>query len=135
MVGMPALLQGLLRGTRWVAIGVAAGLALPAPSALSAQPPWPGGASTASPVQAQARGAQRPVSAKTATAGRKAAPAAAAANPYGQREDVLAFARDVAERQGLPLPWVAAHLAQAQRLPQVQRLIMPPPPVMKSLRR
>jgi membrane-bound lytic murein transglycosylase B len=62
-------------------------------------------------------------------------PAAAKRNPgnvvgapaYGSREDVRAFAAEVAERRGLDAGWVAAQLAQARRIDSVQRLMMPPP--------
>jgi membrane-bound lytic murein transglycosylase B len=40
---------------------------------------------------------------------------------------VVAFSQDVAQRRGLDPQWVQAQLAQARRLPAVQRLIMPPP--------
>ena len=54
--------------------------------------------------------------------------AAEAATPaYGARADVLQFAAEVAERRGLDREWVAAQLAQARRLPAVQKAIMPPP--------
>ena len=36
-----------------------------------------------------------------------------------------AFAAEVAERRGLPAPWIEAQLAQAQRLDAVRKLIMP----------
>jgi membrane-bound lytic murein transglycosylase B len=54
-------------------------------------------------------------------------PAAAAEAAYGAREDVLAFAADVAERRQLPQAWIASQLAQAQRLEAVRKLVMPPP--------
>ena len=62
-----------------------------------------------------------PGKAKTRAAHETAAPA------YGMRPDVLRFAADVAERRGLERDWVAAQLAQAHRLPAVQKAIMPPP--------
>jgi lytic murein transglycosylase B len=46
---------------------------------------------------------------------------------YGQRDDVQAFAADLAARRALDPAWVAAQLARAQRVAAVQRLIMPPP--------
>ena len=55
------------------------------------------------------------------------AAAAQAGEPYGLREDVRRFAAELAERRGLDAGWVEAQLAQARRLPAVQRLIMPPP--------
>jgi membrane-bound lytic murein transglycosylase B len=47
---------------------------------------------------------------------------------YGPREDVQAFAREVAQRQPQLDPhWIAQTLAQARFVPDVARLIMPPP--------
>lgn len=46
---------------------------------------------------------------------------------YGRRDDVMALARHVAERQGLDVQWVSDALAQARYLPSVARFIMPPP--------
>jgi membrane-bound lytic murein transglycosylase B len=45
---------------------------------------------------------------------------------YGRRDDVMALAADIAERQSLPRDWVEAQLAQARLQPSVQRLIAPP---------
>ena len=46
---------------------------------------------------------------------------------YGRRDDVMRFAGEVAERRGLPQPWVEAALARARYLPNVARYIMPAP--------
>lgn len=46
---------------------------------------------------------------------------------YGRREDVLAFARQVAGRIGAEPEWVAEQLGQARYQPSVARLVMPPP--------
>jgi membrane-bound lytic murein transglycosylase B len=46
---------------------------------------------------------------------------------YGRREDVTAFARRVAERQGLDAEWTISQLAQARYQPAVAKLVMPPP--------
>lgn len=46
---------------------------------------------------------------------------------YGQREDVMQFADEVAERNHLDKAWVEAQLSQARFQPAVVRLIMPPP--------
>ena len=54
-------------------------------------------------------------------------PASAAAGYGSQRDDVRAFAAEVAERRQLPPEWVQAQLAQARRQPTAQRLMMPPP--------
>jgi membrane-bound lytic murein transglycosylase B len=53
--------------------------------------------------------------------------AAAAGTAYGRREDVLRFADEVAARHGLEPSTLTRQLAEARKLPSVQRLIMPPP--------
>jgi membrane-bound lytic murein transglycosylase B len=50
---------------------------------------------------------------------------AADALRYGPREDVMRFADDVAQRQGLDASWVRAALERARYNPAVARLIMP----------
>jgi membrane-bound lytic murein transglycosylase B len=46
---------------------------------------------------------------------------------YGQREDVMRFADEVAERRGLDAAWLRGALAQSRYMPRVARFIMPPP--------
>lgn len=46
---------------------------------------------------------------------------------YGQRDDVMRFAADVAARRGLDAEWVKAQLAQSRFVPNVAKFIMPPP--------
>jgi membrane-bound lytic murein transglycosylase B len=46
---------------------------------------------------------------------------------YGQREDVMRFATEIAERQSLDADWVQAALQRARFIPTVGRFIMPPP--------
>jgi membrane-bound lytic murein transglycosylase B len=46
---------------------------------------------------------------------------------YGQREDVMRFAVEVAERHKLDPGWVRETLAQSRFVPSVARFIMPPP--------
>jgi len=46
---------------------------------------------------------------------------------YGQRADVMQFAAEVAQRQGLDVVWVRSALAQSRFMPAVAKLIMPPP--------
>lgn len=46
---------------------------------------------------------------------------------YGQREDVMRFATELAERRGLDVNWVKAALAEARYVPNVVKFIMPPP--------
>jgi membrane-bound lytic murein transglycosylase B len=50
-----------------------------------------------------------------------------AGTPLGARDDVLAFARELAARHDLDPAWVAAQLTQARRVPAIQRLILPTP--------
>ncbi|MGA0613051.1 lytic murein transglycosylase B [Caldimonas sp. KR1-144] len=46
---------------------------------------------------------------------------------YGRREDLMAWATEVAERRGFATDWTRELLSQARLVPQVQRLIAPPP--------
>ena len=46
---------------------------------------------------------------------------------YGQREDLMRFGAELADRRGLDVPWVQSALAEARYVPTVARLIMPPP--------
>ena len=46
---------------------------------------------------------------------------------YGQREDVMHFGAELAERRGLDAAWVQAALQQARFVPTVTKFIMPPP--------
>ena len=83
------------------------------------------------PAKATAATAQatKPVKAVKTAKGHKPAkrPAPAMPGTWAQSPDVAAFAADVAERNGLPMAWVQAQLAQARRVESVRRLIMPPP--------
>jgi membrane-bound lytic murein transglycosylase B len=61
---------------------------------------------------------------------RAAAVAAAQANTgpsYANNETMRAFAEDVAQRNGMPLPWVLGALSQARRIEAARSLVMPPP--------
>lgn len=80
----------------------------------------------------EAAAAKRAAQAPAKTAPRKPTAAARADDApdvvtYGRRDDVMAFADEVATRQGLDAAWVRQQLAQARYLPSVARLIMPPP--------
>ena len=46
---------------------------------------------------------------------------------YGHRDDVMAFAAQVAEARQLDRDWVASQLARARYQPRIARLVMPPP--------
>jgi membrane-bound lytic murein transglycosylase B len=98
-------------------LGLAAMAAVGGPAALLAGP-------------ARATGA--PARPHPARAGKPAAAAArqgSAAEPiaYGQREDAVALADQLAAQHALPPGWARAQLARARHVPAVARLIMPPP--------
>ena len=46
--------------------------------------------------------------------------------PYGQREDVMRMADDIAARRDLDPAWVRQTLAQARLVPSIPRLMLPP---------
>jgi membrane-bound lytic murein transglycosylase B len=46
---------------------------------------------------------------------------------YGQREDAMRLADDIAQRNGWPREWVRDQISQARYVSTVARLIMPPP--------
>lgn len=46
---------------------------------------------------------------------------------YGQRDDVMRFGAELAERRGLETAWVQAALQRARFQPSVAKFIMPPP--------
>jgi membrane-bound lytic murein transglycosylase B len=46
---------------------------------------------------------------------------------YGEREDVMRFAGEVADRHALDAAWLRSALAQSRFIPSVTRFIMPPP--------
>ena len=46
---------------------------------------------------------------------------------YASRPEAMAFAVDLALRRNLDVEWVRQQIAQAQRLPQVARLMLPAP--------
>ena len=71
-------------------------------------------ATTATPAKA-AKPAKADKASKTATVG------------YDQHPLAREFAAEVAARRGLEAAWLHTALARAQRLPAVQKLIMPPP--------
>jgi membrane-bound lytic murein transglycosylase B len=90
-------------------------------------------AQAASPQKAGSKSAGAKTSARkkavkaTASTAATATTAANAGTAYGRREDVLRFAAEVAARHGMDAAVLEQHLAQARKLPAVQRLIMPPP--------
>jgi membrane-bound lytic murein transglycosylase B len=55
-------------------------------------------------------------------------PSAAAPGPlYATRDDAMRFADDLAARRDLDREWVRQAIGQSQQLPQVSRLMQPPP--------
>jgi membrane-bound lytic murein transglycosylase B len=70
------------------------------------------------------------VSKKTTSKASKSAPQG---TPYAQRDDVMRFADDVAERRNLDKEWVRQALAQSQFIPSVQRLMRPMQPSASGL--
>lgn len=81
----------------------------------------PASAAKKSPAQAAQKNAQKTV--QKATQKPAAKPTSKA---YGTAPRVRDFAIDVAQRRNLPLDQVLGALSKAQRVPSVQRLIMPP---------
>ena len=80
--------------------------------------------------KAQARQAQkRPQKTRSqkTTQARPTPVSTATGTAYGRRDDILQFATLLTQRHGLEPGWAEKHLTQAQLLPTVQRLIMPPP--------
>lgn len=71
----------------------------------------------------RAASASRPASAKAAST----AATPGTAGSYGPREDIQAFAAEMAGRRGLDSTWIVKELAQARRSETVQRLMMPGP--------
>jgi membrane-bound lytic murein transglycosylase B len=98
----------------------------PAPAAASAP------AKSARAAQGKAAAAAHGKAAKAARRHRgKAAPVRDDDAPdsvlYGRRDDVMAFAAQVAEERGLDRAWVEAQLARARHQPAVAKAIMPAP--------
>jgi membrane-bound lytic murein transglycosylase B len=60
---------------------------------------------------------------------KKSVPRSSKSEPmaYAGREDMLLFAAEVAARRGIDGAWVEQQLADARKLPLVQRLVIPPP--------
>ncbi len=56
----------------------------------------------------------------------KAAAAAMEGTPYGEREDMMRLADDIAQRSNLDARWVRTTLAKARMVPAIVRAITPP---------
>ncbi len=89
---------------------------------------------TAKPRASQAARADKPAApGKRQAAGRTSHKAGASRSaprgtPYGEREDAMRFADEVAQRQGLDAAWTRRMVGEAQQLPLVQKLMQPAPP-------
>ena len=112
------LVRRLLERCRAGALALAAG-------SLTAWVP-PAALAQAAPAKASAK-AKPQKAARQPKAAQAAGEASSATAAYGRREDVLRFAAEVAARHGLEQATLERQLAQARKLPSVQRLIMPPP--------
>ena len=67
------------------------------------------------------------ISATAQNHSKKPAAKPAPAYHYAQRAQAMQFADDLAERRGLDREWVRQAIGQARLLPQVPRLVLPPP--------
>ena len=121
--GLPAQrlpLQGKALASTVALLLVLGALAQPGPAAAALNDATPGARKQAHPVgKAASRASGKAAAGET--------PLAQLARPYADRPAVQAFADDLAARRGLDRDWVLRQLAAAQRLPLVQKLIMPPP--------
>ena len=72
-------------------------------------------------------------SSKSKAKARKHTPAPPKGTTYAAREDAQRWAQDAAERLNLPQAWVQQHIAQAQRIAVIEKLVLPPAtPVAKN---
>ena len=108
---------------------VAAELAQSTPSASPAESAeGPRAVKPAGPVARSAGGGKAPKAARPRkTAKAKSPPPGRFGTPYGAREDVMRFADEVAQRQGLDAAWTRRMIGEAHLLPLVQKLMQPPP--------
>jgi len=112
-----------------IVIALVAGVLLATASdGAHAQPP------AAASTTSSAKAAHATSKAKAAAKKKKAKPVAVRDDNapdsfvYGRRDDVLAFAAQVADERGLDRAWVEDQLARARYQPSVARAIMPGPP-------
>jgi membrane-bound lytic murein transglycosylase B len=117
----------------WIAALLALAAHLPP---AHAAPPATASSAAASAPHAAGKTARAVAQAKATAKKRKKAKASLAARDddtpdsvlYGRRDDVLAFAAQVAEDRGLDPAWVETQLAGARYLPSVAKAIMPGAP-------
>jgi len=102
-----------------------------APAAASASAPARPAAALAPASGASGAARKAPAQASHRPARHSRHPVAADDAPdkvlYGHREDVVAFAQELAATRGLDAAWVEAALARARYQPSVARLVMPAP--------
>jgi membrane-bound lytic murein transglycosylase B len=122
--------SGQPHARRLAAATAAAALALGMGSSF-AQAITPALAASAPHAAAKPRAAKAQVAAKKKKKGRPVAVRdddAPDSVVYGRRDDVLAFAAQVADERGLDRAWVEDQLSRARYLPSVAKAIMPGPP-------
>ena len=123
-VGLPVLMPVLM------SLAMCWGLAMPAPAHAAGEPSAKHTVGKVSKANKAAKPRSKTTKAAKAVIGQNQ-PVRSDSDPdtvtYGQREDVLALADELAERHGLAPAWARAQLAQARYQPAVARLIMPPP--------
>ena len=84
-------------------------------------------------AKGKAHSAHSGAAAKPKAKARKHAPTAPTGTSYAAREDARRWAQDAAERLNLPQAWVQQHIAQAQRIAVIEKLVLPPAtPVAKN---
>jgi membrane-bound lytic murein transglycosylase B len=126
--GTPA--SGQSRPRRLAAAAIAAALAFATGTGF-AQASAPGAAASAPQAAARSKAARTQAAAKKKKKGKTIAvhdDDAPDSVVYGRRDDVLAFAAQVADERGLDRAWVEDQLARARYLPSVAKAIMPGPP-------
>ena len=126
--GTPA--SGRSRPRRLAAAAIATALAF-ATGTASAQASAPAAAASAPHAAARSKAAKAQATAKKKKKGKTIAVRdddAPDSVVYGRRDDVLAFAAQVADERGLDRAWVEDQLARARYLPSVAKAIMPGPP-------
>ena len=122
--------SGQLHPRRLAAAAIAAALAF-ATGSLCAQASAPAAAASAPHAAAKPRAAKAQAAAKKKKKGKPVAVRdddAPDSVVYGRRDDVLAFAAQVADERGLDRAWVEDQLARARYQPSVAKAIMPGPP-------
>ncbi len=102
---------------------------IPALLLLAAALFWAAAPAANAKPQASTKAAKTGKAGKTGKAAKiKSPPPGRTGTPYGTREDVMRFADEVAQRQGLDAAWTRRMLGEAHHLPLVQKLMQPAPP-------